>query len=61
MAEILNKQRPFDGYKFNLKLAVKICKGLQPEFASRTPKCYIKLAEKCMNSDPQDVLILGCS
>ena len=54
MAEILNGQRPFDGYKFDLKLAVKICKGLRPEFAPGTPKCYIELAEKCMNSNPQE-------
>ncbi|RIB29908.1 kinase-like domain-containing protein [Gigaspora rosea] len=54
MTEITSGQRPFDGIEFNLKLAVKICsKGLRPEFAPGTPKCYIELAEKCMDSDPQ--------
>ncbi|RIB07387.1 hypothetical protein C2G38_2214612 [Gigaspora rosea] len=54
MAEMLNGQRPFNSYKFKIKSAVKICKGLRPEFASVTPKCYIELAEKYMNSDPQE-------
>ncbi|RIB25854.1 kinase-like domain-containing protein [Gigaspora rosea] len=53
MSEMTTGQRPFDGHEFNLKLAVKIYKGLRPEFAPETPKCYIELAEKCMNSDPQ--------
>ncbi|RIB07626.1 kinase-like domain-containing protein [Gigaspora rosea] len=53
MTEMSNGQRPFDGYKFDIKLAVQICKGLQPEFAPGTPKCYTELAEKCMNSGPQ--------
>ncbi|RIB29727.1 kinase-like domain-containing protein [Gigaspora rosea] len=54
MSEMTTGQRPFDGHKFDTKLAVKICKGLQPEFAPETPKCYIELAKKCMNSDPQE-------
>ncbi|RIB06164.1 kinase-like domain-containing protein [Gigaspora rosea] len=53
MSEMTTGQRPFDGHEFNLKLAVKIYKGFRPEFAPETPKCYIELAEKCMNSDPQ--------
>ncbi|RIB30238.1 hypothetical protein C2G38_2026978 [Gigaspora rosea] len=32
---------------------VNINKGLRPEFAPGTPKCYIESARKCMDSDPQ--------
>ncbi|RIB09573.1 kinase-like domain-containing protein [Gigaspora rosea] len=54
MSEMTTGQRPFDGHEFDHKLAFKICKrGLRPEFASGTPKCYIELAKKCMDSDPQ--------
>ncbi|RIB02870.1 kinase-like domain-containing protein, partial [Gigaspora rosea] len=53
MSEMSTGQRPFDGHKFNAKLGADICKGLRPELASGTPKCYIELAKKCMNSDPQ--------
>ncbi|RIB13924.1 kinase-like domain-containing protein [Gigaspora rosea] len=53
MTEMSTGQRPFDGRKFDIKLSVEICRGLRPKFAPETPKCYIELAEKCMNSDPQ--------
>ncbi|RIB14670.1 kinase-like domain-containing protein [Gigaspora rosea] len=53
MTEMTSGQRPFDGHKFNGKLGADICRGLRPEFAPGTPKCYIELAKKCMNSDPQ--------
>ena len=53
MAEMLTGQRPFDRREFDVKLSVEICRGLGPEFAPGTPKCYIELAELCMNSDPQ--------
>ncbi|RIB08041.1 kinase-like domain-containing protein [Gigaspora rosea] len=53
MAEISTGQRPFDGHKFDTKLAIKIIKRERPEFASKTPKCYIELAKQCMDSDPQ--------
>ena len=53
MSEISTGQRPFDGCKFDINLAVKICKGLQPEFAFGTPNCYIKFAKQCMDLDPQ--------
>jgi serine/threonine protein kinase len=53
MAEISTGQRPFDGYDFNLELALKICDGLRPdEFALGTPDDYVKLARRCMDSDP---------
>ncbi|RIB08333.1 kinase-like domain-containing protein [Gigaspora rosea] len=54
MAELSTGQRPFDGHKFDSKLAVKICRGLRPELASRTPNCYVELAKQCMHSDPQE-------
>ncbi|RIB04816.1 kinase-like domain-containing protein [Gigaspora rosea] len=54
MSEMTTGQRPFDGHEFNVKLAVEICKrGLRPKFAPETPKCYIELAEKCMDSNPK--------
>lgn len=52
MAEMSTGIRPFDGYEFDFKLAVKIYEGEQPVFASGTPDCYIKLAQQCMNLDP---------
>ncbi|RIB00649.1 kinase-like domain-containing protein [Gigaspora rosea] len=36
MSEISTGQRPLDGHEFDTKLAVKICKGLRPEFAFGT-------------------------
>ena len=54
MSEMSTGQRPFDGRKFNAKLGADICRGLRPELAFGTPKCYIELAKKCMNSDPQE-------
>lgn len=53
MTEMSTGQRPFDGYDFGLGLAVKICRGLRPEFVSGTPDCYIKLAKQCTDSVPQ--------
>ncbi|RIB10239.1 kinase-like domain-containing protein [Gigaspora rosea] len=53
MSEMSTGQRPFDGYQFDDELAVKICTGLRPGFAPGTPDCYIKLANQCMDSDPQ--------
>ncbi|CAG8813003.1 3662_t:CDS:1, partial [Racocetra fulgida] len=44
---------PFDGYLFNNDLAIKICRGLRPEFAPGTPDCYIQLAELCMHPNSQ--------
>src|SRR6185312_1058391 len=54
MAEMSTGKRPFDGCDFDTKLAARICnKGERPEIAPGTPKCYIELAKKCMDSDPQ--------
>ncbi|RIB24476.1 kinase-like domain-containing protein [Gigaspora rosea] len=53
MTEMSTGQRPFDGYEFDTKLTNRICKGLRPEFAIRTPSCYVELARRCMNSDPK--------
>ncbi|RIB27230.1 kinase-like domain-containing protein [Gigaspora rosea] len=51
MAEVAGIS-PFDGHEVNTKLAVKICNGSQPEFAPKTPDCYIEWAHKCMDQDP---------
>ncbi|RIB18023.1 kinase-like domain-containing protein [Gigaspora rosea] len=54
ISKMTTRQRPFDGHEFDHKLVFKICKrGLRLEFVFGTPKCYIELAKKCMNSDPQ--------
>ncbi|CAG8553981.1 1787_t:CDS:2, partial [Acaulospora morrowiae] len=34
-------------------LALKICNGLRPKFASGTPDFYVEFSELCMNFDPQ--------
>ncbi|RIB24094.1 kinase-like domain-containing protein, partial [Gigaspora rosea] len=53
MSEMSTGQRPFDGQEFDHKLAIKVCKGLRPEFAPGTPVCYIELANQCMDFDSQ--------
>ncbi|RIB22136.1 kinase-like domain-containing protein, partial [Gigaspora rosea] len=53
MVEMSTGKKPFDGDKYDTKLAVKICKGLRPECSPGTPDCYIELANKCMQKDPQ--------
>ncbi|RIB29038.1 kinase-like domain-containing protein [Gigaspora rosea] len=53
MSEMSTEQKPFDDYELDNKLAAFICKGLRPEIARGTPVCYIELANKCMDSDPQ--------
>lgn len=53
MIEMSTGQRPFDGIPFDIELAINICSGLRPEFAPGTPKCYIELAKRCMDSDPR--------
>ncbi|RIB01030.1 kinase-like domain-containing protein [Gigaspora rosea] len=53
MAEMSTGKKPFDGFSFNTKLAVRIINGLRPEFAPGTPDRYIELAMKCMDEDPK--------
>ncbi|RIB10897.1 kinase-like domain-containing protein [Gigaspora rosea] len=53
MSEMSTGQRPFDGQEFDHRLAIKVCKGLRPEFAPGTPDCYIELANQCMDFDSQ--------
>ena len=53
MSEISTGQQPFKDLDHNLDLAIAICKGLRPGFSDNTPKCYIELAYKCMNADPE--------
>ncbi|RIB09604.1 kinase-like domain-containing protein [Gigaspora rosea] len=54
MSEMSTGQRPFDRYEFDLSLQFKICTGLRPDFAKGTPECYKKLADQCMDSNPQN-------
>ncbi|RIB10410.1 kinase-like domain-containing protein [Gigaspora rosea] len=54
MSEMSTGQRPFGGYQFNIELALSICNGLRPKFASGTPECYIALAKQCMDHDPEE-------
>ncbi|CAJ0906951.1 6812_t:CDS:2, partial [Entrophospora sp. SA101] len=44
---------PFKDQPHDIDLAFKICGGLRPSFSDNTPECYIKLAYKCMNADPE--------
>ncbi|RIB09966.1 kinase-like domain-containing protein, partial [Gigaspora rosea] len=54
MVEMTTGQRPFNDHKFDFDLVVMICDfGLRPRFAPGTPDCYVKLANQCMNSDPE--------
>ncbi|RIB26005.1 kinase-like domain-containing protein [Gigaspora rosea] len=53
MTEISTGKRPFDEYKHNTALAVKICMGLRPELAPSTPNFYVELAMQCMDPDPR--------
>jgi hypothetical protein len=53
MAKMSTEQRLFDSYEFNHELALKIINELQPdEFAPRTSDYYIKLAKRCIDSNP---------
>ncbi|PKY42254.1 hypothetical protein RhiirA4_397144, partial [Rhizophagus irregularis] len=51
MTEVSTGRPPFKDYPFDISLALKINKGLRPEFAEGTPECYIKLANQCMDND----------
>lgn len=53
MWELTTGQRPFDGYEFDIGLALRICNGLRPEFDEYVPECYVELASQCMDSDPE--------
>ncbi|RIB07361.1 kinase-like domain-containing protein [Gigaspora rosea] len=54
MSDMSTGQMPFDGQSYDTRLAYNICcRGLQLEFAPETPKCYLELAKKCMDRDPQ--------
>ncbi|RIB12413.1 kinase-like domain-containing protein [Gigaspora rosea] len=52
MTELSTGKRPFYGSPFDYELALKICNGLRPGFSEKTPKCYIKLANQCMDFNP---------
>ncbi|CAG8817194.1 3837_t:CDS:1, partial [Cetraspora pellucida] len=52
MTEISSGKKAFDSVPFDTKLAIQIRKGNRPEFGKGTPKCYVKLAKRCMDFDP---------
>ncbi|RIB26539.1 kinase-like domain-containing protein [Gigaspora rosea] len=54
MTEISTGKRPYEGLELDNELALAICKGLRPKFANGTPDCYVKLANQCMDSNPQN-------
>ena len=53
MSETSTHQQPFKDQPHDLDLAFKICGGLRPSFSDNTPECYIKLAYKCTDADPE--------
>src|SRR5687768_12324924 len=53
MSETSTHQQPFKDQPHDLDLALKICGGLRPSFSDNTPECYIRLAYKCMDADPE--------
>lgn len=53
MSETSTHQQPFKDQPHDIDLAFKICGGLRPSFSDNTPECYIKLAYKCMDADPE--------
>jgi hypothetical protein len=53
MSETSTCQQPFKDQPHDQDLASKICGGLRPSFSDNTPECYIKLAYKCTDADPE--------
>ncbi len=53
MSEISTCQQPFQDQSHDQNLAFKICGGLRPSFSDNTPECYIKLAYRCTDADPE--------
>ncbi|CAG8684530.1 1432_t:CDS:1 [Cetraspora pellucida] len=55
MSEISTGKKAFDGVPFNTTLFLKICnKNERPELGEGTPECYVQLAKRCMDSDPNE-------
>jgi len=53
MSETSTHQQPFKDQPHDQDLAFKICGGLRPSFSDNTPECYIKLAYRCTDADPE--------
>ena len=53
MSETSTHQQPFKDQPHDIDLAFRICGGLRPSFSDNTPECYIKLAYRCMDADPE--------
>ncbi|KAF0332944.1 serine/threonine protein kinase, partial [Gigaspora margarita] len=49
MTELATGKRAFDGEPFDIDLSMRICLGERPGFGEGTPKCYVKLAKRCMD------------
>ncbi|RIA81579.1 kinase-like domain-containing protein [Glomus cerebriforme] len=43
---------PYCDQKYDLYLALDICKNKRPNIIEGTPKCYVDLMERCWHSDP---------
>ncbi|RIB18385.1 kinase-like domain-containing protein [Gigaspora rosea] len=54
MTEISTGMPPHYEVEYDKALAFQICNGLRPEFSKGTPKCYIKLANRCMDANPSN-------
>src|SRR6185369_2133112 len=54
MTVISTGKQPFNDKAHGHGLMLKICEGLRPAFSNNTPKFYIELAYKCMDSDPDN-------
>src|SRR6266542_3877946 len=56
MAELSSGNPPFYDKKDDISLSLDICNGYRPEFGKGTPKFYKKLANRCMNANPNQRL-----
>ncbi|EXX73120.1 Cmk1p [Rhizophagus irregularis DAOM 197198w] len=52
MTELSSGKSPFYERKHDLSLALEICSGIRPKFGKGTPEIYKKLANRCMDVNP---------
>ena len=53
MVEVLTGKPPYESVPHDERLALAICNGLRPRVAKGTPQCYIDLANKCLDANPE--------
>ncbi|GBB83208.1 hypothetical protein RclHR1_00100012 [Rhizophagus clarus] len=53
MVEMSTGKPPYGNMSHDENLALAICNGLRPKVIKGTPKCYIDLVNKCLDSDPE--------